>query len=74
MVETRMKNILKIKVMGIIREPEGIDFVIQSPPLTEDERKEISDFIKMRKLQKLAEKKESRKSKVKNRNTTSVKA
>ena len=40
--------------MGIIREPEGVDFVIQSPPLTEEERKEISAFIKMRKLQKLA--------------------
>ena len=40
--------------MGIIREPKGIDFIIQSPPLTEEERKEISDFIKMRKLQKLA--------------------
>ena len=42
--------------MGIIREPKGVDFVIQSPPLTEQERKEISDFIKMRKLQKLAQK------------------
>jgi len=42
--------------MGIIREPKGVDFVIQSPPLTEEERKEISDFIKMRKLQKLAQK------------------
>jgi hypothetical protein len=40
--------------MGFIREPKGVDFIIQSPPLTEEERKEISDFIKMRKLQKLA--------------------
>jgi hypothetical protein len=45
--------------MGIIREPKGIDFVIQSPPPTEEERKEVSDFIKMRKLQKRTEKKES---------------
>jgi DNA primase catalytic subunit len=42
--------------MGIIREPKGVDFIIQSPPLTDEERKEISDFIKMRKLQRKAEK------------------
>ena len=53
--------------MGIIREPEGVDFVIQSPPLTEEERKEISDFIRMRKLQRRAEKEKSRKSRVKTR-------
>ena len=43
--------------MGIIREPKGVDFIIQSPPLTKEEQKEISEFIKMRKAQKLAEKK-----------------
>lgn len=32
--------------MGHIKEPEGIDFVIQSPPLTGQERKEIREFIK----------------------------
>ncbi|MCD9853135.1 hypothetical protein LUD75_00335 [Epilithonimonas sp. JDS] len=37
--------------MGIIKEPKGVDFVIQSRPLTVDEQKEISEFIKMRKLQ-----------------------
>ena len=47
--------------MGIIREPKGVDFIIQSPPLTEEERKEISDFIQMRKLQRLAKKEEARK-------------
>jgi len=46
--------------MGIIREPKGVDFVIQSPPLTAEEHKEISDFIKMRKLQKLSKKKKIR--------------
>lgn len=35
--------------MGLIKEPEGVDFVIQSPPLTEEERKEISEFINNRK-------------------------
>ena len=37
--------------MGLIKEPEGIDFVMQSPPLTDKERIEISEFIRTRKLQ-----------------------
>ena len=36
--------------MDLIKEPEGVDFVIQSPPLTDKERKEISEFIRSRKL------------------------
>jgi hypothetical protein len=43
--------------MGIIREPKGVDFIIQSPPLTLEEQKEISEFIKQRKLQRLIEQK-----------------
>ena len=31
--------------MSLIKEPEGVDFIIQSPPLTDIERKEISVFI-----------------------------
>ena len=31
--------------MGFIREPKGIDFIIQSDPLTEKEKKDISQFI-----------------------------
>lgn len=37
--------------MGLIKEPKGVDFIIQSPPLTEKEKKEISKFIQTRKLQ-----------------------
>ena len=37
--------------MGLIKEPEGVDFIIQSPPLTDKERNEISEFIRIRKLQ-----------------------
>jgi len=37
--------------MGLIKEPEGVDFIIQSPPLTDVERKEISEFILTRKQQ-----------------------
>jgi hypothetical protein len=31
--------------MGHIKEPKGVDFIIESKPLTDDERKAISDFI-----------------------------
>jgi hypothetical protein len=35
--------------MGFIKEPEGVDFVIQSKPLTEKQEKELSEFIVKRK-------------------------
>jgi len=38
--------------MGLVKEPEGVDFIIQSPPLTDQEKIEISEFIRTRKLQK----------------------
>ena len=31
--------------MGHIKEPKGVDFIIQSKPLKKEERKEISKFI-----------------------------
>lgn len=31
--------------MGFIKEPEGVDFVIQSKPLTDKDREEISKHI-----------------------------
>ena len=37
--------------MGFIREPEGVDFVIQSKPLTDKQEKELSEFIAKRKLE-----------------------
>ncbi|MCD6564799.1 MAG: hypothetical protein J7K53_02540 [Bacteroidales bacterium] len=37
--------------MGLIREPEGVDFVIKSKPLTEKQEKELSKFIVKRKLE-----------------------
>ncbi len=43
--------------MGHIKEPKGIDFVIQSPPLTEKEKKIISEFIKKAKSKKVPKKK-----------------
>jgi hypothetical protein len=32
--------------MGYIKEPKGVDFIIESKPLTEEERKKISRFIR----------------------------
>jgi len=32
--------------MGHIKEPTGVDFIIESEPLTDEERKAISDFIR----------------------------
>ena len=37
--------------MGFIREPKGVDFVIQSKPLTKKQEQELSDFIAKRKLE-----------------------
>ena len=36
--------------MGFIREPKGVDFFINSEPLTDKDRKEISQFISDYKL------------------------
>jgi len=35
--------------MGHIKEPKGVDFLIESKPLTDRERIEISEFIRKRK-------------------------
>jgi len=32
--------------MGYIKEPDGIDFIIKSKPLTEKQKKAVSEFIK----------------------------
>jgi hypothetical protein len=32
--------------MGYIKEPKGVDFVINGKPLTDKQKKEISEFIK----------------------------
>lgn len=36
--------------MGFIKEPEGVDFVIDGKPLTEEQREAISKFIRAEKL------------------------
>ena len=37
--------------MGLIREPKNVDFTAIDKPWTEEERKEFSAYIKMRKEQ-----------------------
>ena len=40
--------------MGHIKEPKGVDFLIQSEPLTDAERKAISEFIRKDKIKQAA--------------------
>jgi hypothetical protein len=50
--------------MGLIKEPEGVDFVIKSRPLTKKEEELLSKFIreqKAKRLRKLSAKKTSSK-------------
>ncbi len=37
--------------MGYIKEPEDVDFIIQSKPLSQNQEKELSKFIANRKLE-----------------------
>ena len=51
--------------MGFIREPEGVDFLVQNKTFTEAEQKELSLLIQECKRKTLqAEKKRARKKKV----------
>jgi hypothetical protein len=50
--------------MGFIKEPEGIDFVINSGILTDSDRMEISRFIEENKLNLAASNQSKRKSKI----------
>ena len=45
--------------MGHIKEPDGVDFIINGKPLTDKEKKAISEFIKADK-EKLAKQKARR--------------
>jgi hypothetical protein len=38
--------------MGLIREPKNVDFTVIDKPWTDEERKEFSAYIKMRKEQR----------------------
>jgi hypothetical protein len=51
--------------MGFIREPEGVDFVVISKPLTKKDREEIVAFIEKDKKRKRTAKKRTARKKVK---------
>ncbi len=53
--------------MAHIKEPKGVDFIIESKPLTDDERKKISEFIQKDKEKRKNNDAESEKHTVKNR-------
>ena len=51
--------------MGLVREPEGVDFIVNSRPLTKKEQEALSNFIKedkAKRLKKLLTKREPGKS------------
>jgi hypothetical protein len=50
--------------MGLIKEPEGIDFIINSRPLTKKEQEALSKFIredKVKRVRLLAKKRAAKK-------------
>lgn len=53
--------------MGHIAEPENVDFIIESPPLSDKERKEISEFIEKLKDKEKSQKAASKRRKEKSR-------
>jgi len=64
--KNELTNILKNKTMGLVKEPEGVDFIVNSRPLTKKEQEALSNFIKedkAKRLKKLLTKKESGKRK-----------
>lgn len=44
--KTSFQNTSNNKIMGLIREPKDVDFIIQSTPWTKDELAELSAIIK----------------------------
>lgn len=42
--------------MEIVREPSNVDFEVENRPLTAEEEKQISDFIKAQKLKRVKKK------------------
>ena len=47
--------------MGYIKEPEGVDFIIKSKPLTDEDREQISQFIREYKRKNQVEERKSSK-------------
>jgi hypothetical protein len=58
--------------MGLIKEPKGVDFIINSEPLTKEEEEQLSEFIAKRK-QEIAEMKHERPTKAKSKRRKNTK-
>ena len=58
--------------MAHIKEPEGVDFIIQSEPLTDQARHEISSFINTYKTAKTVRRTVRQASAPKEKNATNV--
>lgn len=59
--------------MGLIKEPKGVDFIINSEPLTKEEEKKLSEFIAKRKREIAEMKKHERPTKAKSKRVKNVK-
>lgn len=58
--------------MGLIKEPKGVDFIINSEPLTKEQEAKLSEFIEKRK-QEIAEMKKERPTKAKSKRVENAK-
>ena len=58
--------------MGLIKEPKGVDFIINGEPLTKEEEEKLSEFIAKRK-QEIAEMKNERPTKAKSKRKKNAK-
>jgi hypothetical protein len=58
--------------MGLVKEPKGVDFIINSEPLTKEEEEKLSEFIAKRK-QEIAEMKHERPTKTKSKRAKNAK-
>lgn len=59
--------------MGLIKEPKGIDFIINSEPLTKEEEEKLSEFIAKRKQEIAEMKKHERPTKAKRKRAKNAK-
>jgi len=55
-----LTNTLNHKTIGLIKEPEGVDFIIKSDPLTKEQEERLSEFIAKRKQEIVEMKKYNR--------------
>jgi len=60
-----LRNILNHNIMGFIKEPKGVDFIIESENLREKDKMEISKYIEEYKAKSSSKNRKTKKSKEK---------